>query len=62
MMFVFGKQTRYCPNCGAKHYDSNIYTNEVVSMCCDFDCREEWEMKYTRVILGKDGPPDDTSK
>lgn len=51
----WGKQTRYCPNCGKKHYDTLVSTNHVLSQCCDSVCRDEWEIKYTRMIMGKDG-------
>jgi hypothetical protein len=50
---IFGKQTRYCPNCGRKLYDSNLEMTRVQSMMCSRECREEWELKYARSILGK---------
>lgn len=53
-MGYFGKQHRYCPNCGAHHYDDKLSDDHVKSMCCDDACRQEWELKYTRMILGKD--------
>lgn len=51
---LFGRQFRYCPNCGKQLYDAVIEMNHVQSMMCSKQCREEWEMKYTRSILGKD--------
>lgn len=50
----FGKQFRYCPNCGTRHYDDKVSVDHVKSMCCDNTCREEWELKYARMVLGKD--------
>lgn len=50
----WGKQRRYCPNCGKEHYDTKISTDHVKSMCCDEKCRSEWELKYARMILGHD--------
>ena len=52
---IWGKQDRYCPNCGKHHYDERLTDKHVLFMCCDEKCRNEWEMKYTRMILGKDG-------
>jgi len=52
-----GKQHRFCPNCGAHHYDGNLTMNHVKSMCCNAHCRERWEMKYARMILSKDADP-----
>lgn len=49
---IFGKQHRYCSNCGAHHYDDKVCVTHVLSMCCDAKCRDEWELKYTRMILG----------
>jgi len=51
---MWGKQNRYCPNCGKHHYDSKISVSHVKSMCCDEKCRTEWEYKYARMVLGKD--------
>lgn len=53
----FGKQTRYCPNCGRKYYDEKLSTNKVLSMCCIEKCLEEWQIKNTRMIMGKDEKP-----
>lgn len=50
----WGKQRRYCPNCGKEHYDTKINMDHVKSMCCDKKCRDEWELKYARMILGHD--------
>lgn len=49
----WGNQYRYCPNCGKEHYDTRLTTNHVLSMCCDHECREQWQMKYARMIMGK---------
>jgi hypothetical protein len=51
-----GKHKRYCPNCGAEHYDDMIQMKHVLSMCCNLRCWKEWELKYAASILGKDGP------
>ena len=48
-----GKQNRYCPNCGKHLYDSNVSMNGVQPLMCNKECRDKWEMKYTRSILGK---------
>ena len=53
---ISGKQIRYCPNCGAKHYDQRLEMKHVLSMCCDEECRKEWNLKYARMIVGKDEP------
>jgi hypothetical protein len=55
---IFGKQIRHCPNCGQKLYDSNVQMVNVQSLMCGKECRDEWEMKYARSILGKDGSPE----
>jgi len=52
---TFGKQTRFCPNCGKQLYDSKVEVNHVQSMMCSKQCMAEWEIKYARCILGKDG-------
>jgi hypothetical protein len=52
---IFGKQTHYCPNCGTTLYDSNLSMNHILSMCCSDECRTEWNLKYSRFIIGKDG-------
>lgn len=49
---LFGKQHRYCPNCG-KHLYDNMLSMHVSSMLCSKECRKEWELKYARAILGK---------
>ena len=51
---IFGKQHRYCPNCGAHHYDERVNIRHVLSMCCDDQCREEFERKCALMMLGKD--------
>lgn len=50
----FGKQTHYCPNCGKKLYDNSIVMERVQVLQCSAACREAWEIKYTKHILGKD--------
>jgi len=52
-MSFFGKHTRYCPNCGDKLYDEKIEMKHVMSMMCSNECRDEWQIKNTRMILGK---------
>lgn len=54
MRGLFGKQYRFCPNCGVKLYDTGISTTHVLSMMCGDACRREWQMKYAAKILGKD--------
>jgi hypothetical protein len=54
---LFGKQYRYCPNCGKRLYDSLI-SMHAQSMLCSKECREEWELKYARAVLGKSAEPD----
>ena len=50
----YGKQYRFCPNCGRAHYDGVIQMSHVKSMCCNNKCRDEWERKYAASILGHD--------
>lgn len=50
----FGKQHRHCPNCGLHIYDDKVSTTHVLSMMCCAQCREEWQMKYAGMVLGKD--------
>lgn len=59
----WGKQYRYCPNCGRARYDGAIRMDHVLSMCCDQQCRDQWERKYAATILGHDAdpPPDGAS-
>lgn len=52
----FGKQNRYCPNCGKHLYDTNLNMTHVKSMMCSAECRQEWEMKHACCILGKEAP------
>lgn len=56
-MFEFGKQNRYCPNCGKHVYDSNLTMDHVQSMMCSDECRRQWEFKYAALILGKSAEP-----
>ncbi len=53
---TFGKQHSFCPNCGRHKYDTLLTMAHVLSMMCSDACREEWELKYARCILGKDAP------
>jgi hypothetical protein len=53
----WGKQHRYCPNCGRHRYDDKISVSHVKSMCCGPACRAEWEMKYARMVLHQDADP-----
>jgi uncharacterized protein (UPF0212 family) len=53
---IFAPQTHYCPNCGEKQKSAAISMNHVQSMMCSNACREEWELKYARMILGKEEP------
>jgi hypothetical protein len=48
-----GNQHRYCPNCGKPLYDDCITMNRVALLMCDDDCRQEWELKFARTILGR---------
>lgn len=52
---MFGKQEYYCANCGGKQCDTKLSCNHVKSMLCSDECRAEYELKYARMILGKDG-------
>lgn len=55
-MALFGKQHRYCPNCGKRLYDTNTGLNAVMPLMCSKECREEYQLKYARSILGQDTP------
>ena len=46
------KQEYFCPNCGCRMTDI-INTDHVPSLLCSAFCREEWQMKYACMILGK---------
>jgi len=50
---IFGKQYYYCANCGTRLYDSTLTMKHVMSMLCSKECRDEYELKYTRMVLGK---------
>lgn len=52
-----GKQYRFCPNCGRAHYDDAIHMRHVLSMCCDKQCRDQWEYKYASTLLGHSADP-----
>ena len=50
----FGKQNRYCPNCGKHMYDEKVgVVSRIPGLMCNKECRDEWEMKETRSIMGK---------
>lgn len=53
-MGLFGKQHHYCPNCGKALYDDRIVMDRAKALCCSNECRDGWEMKYARSILGKE--------
>jgi len=53
-MGLFGKQYRFCPNCGKSIYDTGVTTSHVLSMMCSTECRAEWNTKYAAMILGID--------
>jgi hypothetical protein len=59
---IFGKQHYFCPNCGTKLYDAGITVNVVRAIICSNECREEWEKKYARAILGKSAEVEDLKK
>lgn len=54
---IFGKQHRYCPNCGRHIYDGKVSTTHVQSLMCSDECRNEWSYKYAAMVLGKDADP-----
>jgi hypothetical protein len=51
-MPLFGKQYRFCPNCGRKIYDGGVNTSHVLSLMCSTECRGAWQTKYAATILG----------
>ena len=51
---IFSPQERFCPNCGERLFDAALNNNHVKSLMCSNVCREEWELKYARMILGKE--------
>ena len=57
-MSLFGKQHRYCPNCGKHLYDDGLSNTHVKSLMCSLECIRQWEWKYTGKILGKDANAD----
>ncbi len=59
-MALFGNQHRYCPNCGKHLYDNNIQMNHVMSLLCSSECREFWNSKYARCLLGQSASKEDT--
>lgn len=56
-MGYFGKQHRFCPNCGQHLYDDRVGTERVTALCCSKECRDDWELKYARMVLRKDADP-----
>ena len=42
-----------CPNCGADKFDSFINMNHVLSLMCSDECRKEFNLKYSSMIVGK---------
>jgi len=58
-MGLFGKQYYFCPNCGDCFYDTKVTSQYVSPLLCSDECRKEWEIKYARSILGKDGLKDE---
>lgn len=53
-MGLFGKQNWFCCNCGIRIYDIVKWSWWP---CCSKSCHEEYRMKETRSILGKDDMP-----
>lgn len=51
-----GKQHYHCPNCGKALYGV-ILMDHVKSLMCGKECRDEWELKYARMILRHDADP-----
>lgn len=50
----WGKQVTFCPNCGKKRYEAKM-ADTCKAMVCYPECLKEWELKYAKYILGKDG-------
>ena len=52
----FGVIDLYCPNCGTsiRTDDKKLYHPKEFGHVCGKKCYEELEMKYARMILGKD--------
>jgi hypothetical protein len=48
----------YCPNCSRsiRTDDKELYHSKEFGYSCGKKCHEELELKYTRMILGKDSP------
>lgn len=49
----FGNQNYFCCNCGKPIYDARLSMTSL-NICKDSTCYSEFELKYTRMILGKD--------
>lgn len=49
---MFGKQFHYCAVCGKLLYDDRL-SNSRPSLCNTKRCREQFIMRYTRSVLGK---------
>jgi transcription elongation factor Elf1 len=51
----WGKQIWHCPNCGKKHFDSNLAaTTRSQAFACSHECGRAWEVKHANLLLGKD--------
>lgn len=50
---ILGKQYHYCANCGAKLYDATLSMKHPSLCDNEYRCLREYEMKYARMILGK---------
>lgn len=51
---LFSQQLRHCPNCGEMMKDAKLTMNNVRSLMCSVECLHDWELKYARMIMGKD--------
>jgi hypothetical protein len=58
---MFGKQHRYCPNCGKHIYDAGLSMKHVQAMQCSDKCREEWSLKYARMVVGQNAEEDNVN-
>lgn len=58
-MGLHGNQYHFCSNCGTRLYDSTINMDHTMSLLCSDSCREQWRLKYARMILGKDAPKEE---
>ena len=53
---MYSPQGLFCPNCGEQLYGSALNMEHVNSPMCSETCREEWALKYARMLLGKEEP------